>query len=233
MGISVPSNFVSMLKAAAAASGIPYNVVAAQINLESGFNPGATSPTGAEGIAQFEPGTFATYGSGSAYNAADDMAAYAKYMKALLLQEGGNLRNALAAYNAGPGNIAAGMGYADQILNAAGQGNITVGPAGKGGGSSGGAPSTSLADQILGWITDPVKEAIGITTSVGDSLAAVGKEFAVIAKFFEALMNPGTWIRIAAALAGAALTGIGLIILFRVDKAIGAVAKSVPVPIPV
>ena len=39
-------------------------MVAAQLAQESGWNPNATSPAGAQGIAQFMPATWATYGEG-------------------------------------------------------------------------------------------------------------------------------------------------------------------------
>ena len=43
--------------------------------------------------------------------------AYINFMKQLLQWSGGNVRQALAAYNAGQGNWQAGLGYADQILS--------------------------------------------------------------------------------------------------------------------
>ena len=71
MTISVPQQYRSDVATAARATGLSASVVAAQINDESGFNPTVTSPTGAMGIAQFEPQTWAEYGHGSAYNAGD------------------------------------------------------------------------------------------------------------------------------------------------------------------
>lgn len=126
--VSVPSQYVSYIQDAANYLNISYDVVATQIDYESSFNPGAKSGAGAEGIAQFEPGTFASYGpaGGSPYNVADAFAAYKNYMKHLLNVFGGNLRNALAGYNAGEGNPRAGMGYADHIINAAGTGGNTT-----------------------------------------------------------------------------------------------------------
>ena len=112
----------SLIDWAAKVIGVPCQVVAAQITDESGGNPAAVSPTGAQGVAQFEPGTWQGLGCpGSPKNVNDAMKCYAKYMYQLLQQYHGNVRNALAAYNAGPGNIQAGYGYADNILAASGQ----------------------------------------------------------------------------------------------------------------
>jgi len=116
-------------------TGIPYDVVAAQAQAESNFNATARSPAGALGWLQFMPGTYNSHaaaagvGKGTEFNPADEAKVYVVYMNELLKQEHGNLRNALAAYNAGPGNIQAGLGYADHILGTAGQkgGTITTG----------------------------------------------------------------------------------------------------------
>lgn len=107
---------------AAGVIGIPCAVVSQQITLESGGQLGAVSPTGAQGPAQFEPGTWSSQGcSGSPFNANDAMKCYAQFMYQLVQQFHGNVRDALAAYNAGPGNLQAGYGYADSILSASGQ----------------------------------------------------------------------------------------------------------------
>lgn len=115
------------------ATGLPYSVVAAQANTESGFNATARSSAGAEGWLQFLPSTYDTYaaqagvGQGTEFNPADEAKVYDVYMSTLLKQEGGSVKKALAAYNAGPGNLSAGMGYANQILGEAGQaGSITT-----------------------------------------------------------------------------------------------------------
>lgn len=122
MAATVPAQYQQWVSSAAAGTGLPQSVVAAQINEESGFNPTVTSPAGAQGIAQIEPGTWAGLGiPGSPYNPQDALQGYTKLMSQLLARYGGNVRDALAAYNAGSGNLAAGYGYADAILSAAGQ----------------------------------------------------------------------------------------------------------------
>lgn len=131
-GTDVPSQYVADVNAAAAKTGLPAAVVAAQINDESGFRPGVSSGAGAEGIAQFLPSTFASYGTGSPFNVTDAFNAYANYMSALLKQFNGNISDALAAYNAGPGNIAAGAGYASTILANSGSTATSAGKASPG-----------------------------------------------------------------------------------------------------
>lgn len=141
----VPKTYVPWVRGAAQGTGLPASVVAAQINDESGFDPSVTSSAGAEGIAQFLPSTFKSYGKGSPYNAADSQTAYVNYMNTLLRQFNGNVRDALAAYNAGPANLQAGYGYADAILSKAGiPATASAGPKGRYGATRpGGQPANS------------------------------------------------------------------------------------------
>lgn len=120
--VTVPQQYQKDVQQAAAATGLPYSVVATQISVESGYNPKAVSPAGAEGIAQFMPGTWAgLHIGGSPFDPNAAFRGYSKYMKQLLRDEHGSVRNALAAYNAGEGNLSAGYGYADEILSGAKQ----------------------------------------------------------------------------------------------------------------
>jgi Transglycosylase SLT domain len=136
--VNVPSQYQQYITEASQGTGLPFAVEAAQASDESGFQPSATSGAGAEGFWQFLPSTFndvaaaAGVPQGTEYNIADETKAYIVYMNQLLTQFHGNVQDALAAYNAGPGNIQAGMGYANSILAGSGQtSSLTVG-AGKG-----------------------------------------------------------------------------------------------------
>src|SRR6516165_7002281 len=119
-----PSGATGYIQQAARGTGLPESVVAAQIAVESNYESGAVSPTGAEGPYQFMPSTWATLGfpAGQEFNWATSTHAYISFMRMLLAWSGGNVQQALAAYNAGQGNWQAGLGYADQILAMAGQG---------------------------------------------------------------------------------------------------------------
>ena len=77
-------------------------LLAAQIYAESGFNPFARSPAGAQGIAQFMPATARAFGLANPFDAEQAIHAQAHFMRDLLRQFG-SVPLALAAYNAGPG----------------------------------------------------------------------------------------------------------------------------------
>jgi cell wall-associated NlpC family hydrolase len=84
-------------------------LLAAQLYQESGFNPNAVSSTNAEGIAQFEPGTWphwAIPSNASPFDPAVAIPAAARYDCALAQQlkgvPGDPVANMLAGYNAGP-----------------------------------------------------------------------------------------------------------------------------------
>jgi hypothetical protein len=71
---------------------------------ESGFKPGVVSPVGAQGVAQFMPGTAAEMGVDNPFDPLDAIPASARLLKNLF-QKFGNLGLAAAAYNAGPKRI--------------------------------------------------------------------------------------------------------------------------------
>jgi hypothetical protein len=84
----------------------PLIVRAAQLYAESNFNPFARSPAGAQGIAQFMPGTAAVVGLLDPFDPEAAINAQAHLMRDLLGRLG-SVPLALAAYNAGEGAVAA------------------------------------------------------------------------------------------------------------------------------
>ena len=89
----------------AKAEGLPVNFFTRLIWRESAFRPGAVSPAGARGVAQFMPGTASERGLADPFDPAAAIPASAKLI-ADLAQRFGNLGLAAAAYNAGPNALA-------------------------------------------------------------------------------------------------------------------------------
>jgi hypothetical protein len=98
----VPAQFAPAFAAAAQRWNVSAALLAAQAYKESNFNPYARSPAGAQGIAQFMPGTAASYGLTNPYDATAAIDAQAHMMRDLLRQFA-SVPLALAAYNAGAG----------------------------------------------------------------------------------------------------------------------------------
>lgn len=73
----------------------------AVIEVESGFNARARSPKGAMGLMQVMPATAARYGSFDLSSPEQNMDVGARYLRDLLVMFQGNVRLAVAAYNAG------------------------------------------------------------------------------------------------------------------------------------
>lgn len=101
----VPERFREVLLEAAARHGVSAALLAAQIMAESNFNPNATSPVGAQGIAQFMPATAQAYGLRDPFDPEASIDAQATMMGELVSRFG-SIELALAAYNAGPGAVA-------------------------------------------------------------------------------------------------------------------------------
>jgi hypothetical protein len=160
---TVPSQYQSLVTAASAKYGVPFSLLSAQINQESGWQPSVVSSAGAEGIAQFMPATAASNNvnpmdpSSAIPGMASLMASYFK--------EFGSWADALAAYNAGPGAVEKYDGvppysqtrsYVSDILSASGTPNTlgtskggTSGSGGSGGTSSTAPPSSGASSGLL------------------------------------------------------------------------------------
>lgn len=102
----VPARFAEPLRRAASRWAVSAALLAAQLQQESGFNSRARSRAGALGVAQFMPATARQYGLRDPFDASAAIDAQAHLMRDLLARFG-SVPLALAAYNAGPGRVAA------------------------------------------------------------------------------------------------------------------------------
>lgn len=139
----VPTQYRPLVASAAISNGIAPVLLAALLQAESGYNPRAVSPVGAQGIAQFMPGTARGIGLADPFDPNQAIPAAARLLGEHI-RRFGSAALALAAYNAGPGAVQRYGGippyaetheYVARILSLAGGGALVGSP---GGGSGGG-----------------------------------------------------------------------------------------------
>lgn len=154
-GVPVPAEVLRLIGPSVQAAGNPYlteSVLAAQLYQESGFDATAVSPVGAQGIAQFMPGTWAAHGRdengdrvADPFDIEDAIPAAARYDAAIAAAvakvPGERTALMLAAYNAGPGAVIRFQGippfqetqaYVRRILDLASEWSVTPGIVGGG-----------------------------------------------------------------------------------------------------
>jgi len=91
---------------AARRHGLDPGLVLAVVSVESAFRPAAVSRKGAQGLMQLMPATAASLGVKDAFDPVENLDGGSRHLGSLLTLYGGDLVNALAAYNAGAGAVA-------------------------------------------------------------------------------------------------------------------------------
>ncbi|MBV9973602.1 MAG: transglycosylase SLT domain-containing protein [Candidatus Eremiobacteraeota bacterium] len=122
-----PAELQSIVGEAAARNSVPPALANAIVMAESGGNPSAISPSGAQGLMQLMPGTAATYHVFNPFDPRANVDGGTRYLRDLLTRYGNNVTLAVAAYNAGPAAVDSYHGvppyaetraYVERVLNA-------------------------------------------------------------------------------------------------------------------
>lgn len=97
--------FQEAVDAAALAHGLDPKLLHALVVTESAYRPDAVSPAGAAGLTQLMPGTARELGVGDRFDPVENLRGGADYLARQMVRFG-DVRLALAAYNAGPARVA-------------------------------------------------------------------------------------------------------------------------------
>lgn len=109
---TAPPGLAPLITRAAQSAGIDPKLLDAVVAAESSYDPNARSRAGALGLAQLMPGTAAELGVRNPFDPFENLSGGARYLSQMLARFG-DVRTALAAYNAGPGAVERAGGIPD------------------------------------------------------------------------------------------------------------------------
>jgi soluble lytic murein transglycosylase-like protein len=104
---AVAGSVEQLVRSAARAAHLDPSLALAVAAVESHFDPAARSAAGAVGVMQLMPGTAQALGVENPYDPAQNARGGSLYLRELLDRFGGDVRRAVAAYDAGPGAVTA------------------------------------------------------------------------------------------------------------------------------
>lgn len=103
--VDAPSSLEVYFQEASDTYGVPVALIKAVAKAESNFNSQAISSAGAQGVMQLMPSTAQGLGVTNAFDARENILGGTKYLAQMLTKYSGSVKLALAAYNAGSGNV--------------------------------------------------------------------------------------------------------------------------------